>query len=164
MAFDSRDFLPAFKGYLASGLSKWRFHKERFSRHFVGVDIHHQRSDSFTTKHGAAVDSSDATVVEVPIGLRAGMKFDMTDSTKVAPSFSFAVVPAFGDTDIDLKTAFAGARSNDNFTFADDVKIRTNLGIPAAKKNLRIGAYVGCDRGNEGRSGVCAQVKASFLF
>lgn len=92
------------------------------------------------------------------------MKFDMTDGTKVAPSFSFAVVQAFGDTDIDVQTAFAGARSNDNFMFADDVKIRTNLGIPAEKKNLRIGAYVGCDRGNEGRSGVCAQVKASFLF
>lgn len=128
------------------------------------MDIHHLRSDGFTTKHGAAVDSSDATVVKVPISLRAGMKFDMTDSTKVAPSFPFAVVPAFGDTDIDVQTAFAGARSNDDFTFADDVRIRTNLGIPAEKKNLRIGAYVGCDRGSEGRSGVCAQVKASFLF
>ena len=163
MAFDSQDFLPAFKGYLASGLSKWRFYKARFSRHFVGVDIHHLRSDGFTTKHGAAVDSSDATVVEVPIGLRAGMNFDMTDGTKAAPSFPFAVVQAFGDTDIDVQTAFAGARSNDDFMFADDVRIRTNLGTPAAKKNLRIGAYVGCGRGNEGRSGVCARVEASFL-
>ena len=163
MAFDSQDFLPAFRAYQGSGLSKWRFYKERFSRHFVGVDIHHQRSNSFTTKHGAAVDSSDATVVEVPIGLRAGMNFEMTDSTKVAPSFSFAVLPAYDYTDINMQTAFAGARSNDNFTFADDVRIRTNLGIPAEKKNLRIGAYVGCDWGNEGRSGVCAQVKASFL-
>lgn len=131
---------------------------------FVGLDVYHLRSDSMTTKHGVKVDSANATAVEIPIGARAAMDFTTTDGTVVKPAFSLAVVPTLGDRDIDVMSHFVGAKSNMNFTFADDVQIRSNLGITAEKKNVRFGLDLGYNWGNEERSALSANVKASFLF
>ena len=131
---------------------------------FVGLDVYHLRSEGMTTKHGVKVDSANATAVEIPIGARAAMNFTTTDGTVVKPAFSLAVVPTLGDRDIDVTSRFAGAKSNMNFTFADDVQIRSNLGITAEKKNVRFGLDLGYNWGNEERSALSANVRASFLF
>lgn len=131
---------------------------------FVGLDIYQVRSDSLTTKHGVRINDAKATAFEIPIGARAAMDFTTADGTNVKPSFSLAVVPTLGSKDIDVTSAFAGARSTMNFTFTDDVKVRSNLGITAEKKNVRFGLDLGYSWGNEERSAISANIKASYLF
>ena len=79
-------------------------------------------------------------------------------------NFSFAVVPTVGDRDIDSKVRFAGAESTYNFTFADDVKVRTNLGFAAEKDNFRFGLNAGYDWGNEERSATKLMLNAQYRF
>lgn len=77
---------------------------------------------------------------------------------------SLAAVPAAGDTDIDSHVTFAGATSNYNFTFADDFKVRTNLGVSAGKGNLRFGVKAGYDWGSEERQAFTGSADVKFLF
>lgn len=130
---------------------------------FIGMDIYHVRSDGYDNGHGAHVDDSDATAVEFPIGATIAKAFD-ANGFKVSPNFTFAVVPTVGDRDIDSKVRFAGAESTYNFTFADDVKIRTNLGVAAEKDNFRFGLNAGYDWGNEERSATKLMLNARYLF
>ena len=130
---------------------------------FIGMDIYHVRSDGYDNGHGAHVDDSDATAVEFPIGATIAKSFD-ANGFKVSPNFTFAVVPTVGDRDIDSKVRFAGAESTYNFTFADDVKIRTNLGVAAEKDNFRFGLNAGYDWGNEERSATKLMLNARYLF
>lgn len=130
---------------------------------FIGMDIYHVRSDGYDNGHGARVEDSDATAVEFPIGATIAKSFD-ANGFKVSPNFTFAVVPTVGDRDIDSKVRFAGAESTYNFTFADDVKIRTNLGVAAEKDNFRFGLNVGYDWGNEERSATKLMLNARYLF
>lgn len=130
---------------------------------FIGMDIYHVRSDGYDNGHGAHVDDSDATAVEFPIGATIAKAFD-ANGFRVSPNFTFAVVPTVGDRDIDSKVRFAGAESTYNFTFADDVKIRTNLGVAAEKDNFRFGLNAGYDWGNEERSATKLMLNARYLF
>ena len=130
---------------------------------FVGMDVYHVRADGYDNGHGASVEDADATAVEFPIGVKVAKAFD-TNGFKVSPDFSFAVVPTVGDRDIDSKVRFAGAESTYNFTFADDVKIRTNLGVAAEKDNFRFGLNAGYDWGNEERSATKLMLNARYLF
>ena len=130
---------------------------------FIGVDVYHVRSDGYDNGHGARVEDSDATAVEFPIGATIAKSFD-ANGFKVSPNFTFAVVPTVGDRDIDSKVRFAGAESTYNFTFADDVKIRTNLGVAAEKDNFRFGLNAGYDWGNEERSATKLMLNARYLF
>ena len=130
---------------------------------FIGMDIYHVRSDGYDNGHGARVEDSDATAVEFPIGATIAKSFD-ANGFKVSPNFTFAVVPTVGDRDIDSKVRFAGAESTYNFTFADDVKIRTNLGVAAEKDNFRFGLNAGYDWGNEERSATKLMLNARYLF
>ena len=130
---------------------------------FIGMDIYHVRSDGYDNGHGVHVDDSDATAVEFPIGATIAKAFD-ANGFKVSPNFTFAVVPTVGDRDIDSKVRFAGAESTYNFTFADDVKIRTNLGVAADKDNFRFGLNAGYDWGNEERSATKLMLNARYLF
>lgn len=130
---------------------------------FIGMDIYHVRSDGYDNGHGVHVDDSDATAVEFPIGATIAKAFD-ANGFKVSPNFTFAVVPTVGDRDIDSKVRFAGAESTYNFTFADDVKIRTNLGVAAEKDNFRFGLNAGYDWGNEERSATKLMLNARYLF
>ena len=130
---------------------------------FIGMDIYHVRSDGYDNGHGVHVDDSDATAVEFPIGATIAKAFD-ANGFKVSPNFTFAVVPTVGDRDIDSKVRFAGAESAYNFTFADDVKIRTNLGVAAEKDNFRFGLNAGYDWGNEERSATKLMLNARYLF
>lgn len=84
--------------------------------------------------------------------MKIAKAFD-TNGFKVSPDFSFAVVPTVGDREIDSNVRFAGAESTYNFTFADDVKVRTNLGLNA-----------GYDWGNEERSATRLMLNARCLF
>ena len=130
---------------------------------FIGMDIYHVRSDGYDNGHGARVEDSDATAVEFPIGATIAKSFD-ANGFKVSPNFTFAVVPTVGDRDIDSKVRFAGAESTYNFTFADDVKIRTNLGVAAEKDNFRFGLNAGYNWGNEERSATKLMLNARYLF
>ena len=130
---------------------------------FIGMDIYHVRSDGYDNGHGARVEDSDATAVEFPIGATIAKSFD-ANGFKVSPNFTFAVVPTVGDRDIDSKVRFAGAESTYNFTFADDVKIRTNLGVAAEKDNFRFGLNAGYDWGNGERSATKLMLNARYLF
>ena len=130
---------------------------------FIGMDIYHVRSDGYDNGHGVHVYDSDATAVEFPIGATIAKAFD-ANGFKVSPNFTFAVVPTVGDRDIDSKVRFAGAESTYNFTFADDVKIRTNLGVAAEKDNFRFGLNAGYDWGNEERSATKLMLNARYLF
>ena len=130
---------------------------------FVGMDVYHVRADGYDNGHGASVEDADATAVEFPIGVKVAKAFD-TNGFKVSPDFSFAVVPTVGDRDIDSNVRFAGAESTYNFTFADDVKVRTNLGLSAEKANFRFGLHAGYDWGNEERSATKLMLNARYLF
>lgn len=131
---------------------------------FVGVDVYHVKSDGFTTAHGVSVDDSDATIVEFPIGAKISKAFETSSGFSVAPAFSLAVVPTVGSKDIDSKVKFAGAESTYNFTFADDVKIRSQFGLEAQKENLTFGIQAGYDWGNEERSAASVQLRAKYAF
>lgn len=130
---------------------------------FVGMDIYHVRGDGYDNGHGAQVDDAHATAVEFPIGATIAKSFE-TNGFKLSPNFSFAVVPTVGDRDIDSKVRFAGAQSTYNFTFADDVKVRTNLGFAAEKDNFRFGLNAGYDWGNEERSATKLMLNAQYRF
>ena len=130
---------------------------------FVGMDIYHVRGDGYDNGHGAQVDDAHATAVEFPIGATIAKAFE-TNGFKLSPNFSFAVVPTVGDRDIDSKVRFAGAESTYNFTFADDVKVRTNLGVAAEKDNFRFGLNAGYDWGNEERSATKLMLNAQYRF
>ena len=130
---------------------------------FIGMDIYHVRGDGYDNGHGAQVDDAHATAVEFPIGATIAKAFE-TNGFKLSPNFSFAVVPTVGDRDIDSKVRFAGAQSTYNFTFADDVKVRTNLGFAAEKDNFRFGLNAGYDWGNEERSATKLMLNAQYRF
>ena len=73
-------------------------------------------------------------------------------------------MPTVGDRDIDSKVRFAGAQSTYNFTFADDVKVRTGLGLAAEKDNFRFGFNAGYDWGNEEHAATKLMLNAQYLF
>lgn len=131
---------------------------------FIGMDVYHIKSDGFTTNHGVSIEDANATIVEFPIGAEVKKAFQTSSGFGVAPSFSLAVVPTVGSKDIDSKVRFAGAESTYNFTFADDVKVRSQLGIEAQKDNFTLGLAAGYDWGNEERSAASVQLRAKYTF
>lgn len=131
---------------------------------FIGMDVYHIKSDGFTTNHGVSIEDANATIVEFPIGAEVKKAFQTSSGFSVAPSFSLAVVPTVGSKDIDSKVRFAGAESTYNFTFADDVKVRSQLGIEAQKDNFTLGLAAGYDWGNEERSVASVQLRAKYAF
>ncbi len=131
---------------------------------FIGMDVYHIKSDGFTTNHGVSIEDANATIVEFPIGAEVKKAFQTSTGFSVAPSFSLAVVPTVGSKDIDSKVRFAGAESSYNFTFADDVKVRSQLGIEAQKDNFTLGLAAGYDWGNEERSAASVQLRAKYAF
>lgn len=131
---------------------------------FIGVDVYHVRSDGFDNGHGAKIDDSDATAVEIPIGARLSKSLETTGGFHMEPSFMLAVVPTIADTEIDSKVCFAGAESTYNFTFADDVKIRSNIGLDAVKDNFTFGLRAGYEWGDEERSAMNLQLRAKYAF
>lgn len=131
---------------------------------FIGVDVYHVRSDGFDNGQGAKIDDSDATAVEIPIGARLSKTLETTGGFHMEPSFMLAVVPTIADTEIDSKVRFAGAESTYNFTFADDVKIRSNIGLDAVKDNFTFGLRAGYEWGDEERSAMNLQLRAKYAF
>lgn len=131
---------------------------------FIGVDVYHVRSDGFDNGHGAKIDDSDATAVEIPIGARLSKSLETTGGFHMEPSFMLAVVPTIADTEIDSKVRFAGTESTYNFTFADDVKIRSNIGLDAVKDNFTFGLRAGYEWGDEERSAMNLQLRAKYAF
>lgn len=131
---------------------------------FIGVDVYHVRTDGFDNGHGAKIDDSDATAVEIPIGARLSKSLETTGGFHMEPSFMLAVVPTIADTEIDSKVRFAGAESTYNFTFADDVKIRSNIGLDAVKDNFTFGLRAGYEWGDEERSAMNLQLRAKYAF
>lgn len=131
---------------------------------FIGVDVYHVRSDGFDNGHGAKIDDSDATAVEIPIGARLSKSLETTGGFHMEPSFMLAVVPTIADTEIDSKVRFARAESTYNFTFADDVKIRSNIGLDAVKDNFTFGLRAGYEWGDEERSAMNLQLRAKYAF
>lgn len=131
---------------------------------FIGMDVYHIKSDGFTTNYGVSIEDANATIVEFPIGAEVKKAFQTSSGFSVAPSFSLAVVPTVGSKDIDSKVRFAGAESTYNFTFADDVKVRSQLGIEAQKDNFTLGLAAGYDWGNEERSAASVQLRAKYAF
>ena len=59
---------------------------------------------------------------------------------------------------------FAGAKSTYNFTYSDDVKIRSNLGLDATAQNLSVGLQAGYEWGNEERGAATFQLRAKYAF
>ena len=131
---------------------------------FVGIDLYHVRSDGYTAGHGIQVEDSDATAVEFPIGAKIAKSFDTAGGMRIAPSFSLAVVPTVADRDIDSNVNFAGATSTYNFTFADDVQIRSQLGVEGSTDHFRFGLNAGYNWGNEERSDLAVQARVKYLF
>ena len=82
----------------------------------------------------------------------------------IKPTFELAVVPTAADRDIDSKVKFAGASSNYNFTFADDIQVRSQLGVEAATDKFRFGLNAGYNWGNEERSDVAIEARMKYLF
>ena len=131
---------------------------------YVGLDLYHLRADGYSNGHGAQVDDANATALEIPVGATVSKAFDTASGFKLKPVFHFAIVPTVGDRDIDSKVRFAGAQSTYNFTFADDVKVRTGLGLAAEKDNFRFGFNAGYDWGNEERAATKLMLNAQYLF
>lgn len=130
---------------------------------FVGMDVYHVRADGYDNGHGASVQDANATTVAFPIGAKVAKAFDAS-GFKVSPNFTFAVVPTTGDREIDSSVRFAGAESTYNFTFTDDVKVRSNLGVAVEKENFRFGLNAGYDWGNEERSATKLMLNAQYRF
>lgn len=130
---------------------------------FVGMDVYHVRADGYDNGHGASVQDANATTVEFPIGAKVAKAFDAS-GFMVSPNFTFAVVPTTGDREIDSSVRFAGAESTYNFTFTDDVKVRSNLGAAVEKENFRFGLNAGYDWGNEERSATKLMLNAQYRF
>ena len=131
---------------------------------YVGLDLYHLRADGYSNGHGAQVDDANATALEIPVGATVSKAFDTASGFKLKPVFHFAIVPTVGDRDIDSKVRFAGAQSTYNFTFADDVKVRTGLGLAAEKDNFRFGFNADYDWGNEERAATKLMLNAQYLF
>lgn len=131
---------------------------------FVGMDLYHVRSNGFNNGHGAKVEDSNATAVELPIGARLAKGFNTANGFSVTPSFMLAVVPTLGDKEIDSKVRFAGASSTYQYTFTDDVKIRSNVGVDAVKDNFAFGLHAGYEWGNEERNAMNLQLRAKYAF
>jgi outer membrane autotransporter protein len=131
---------------------------------FIGVDVYHVRGHGFNNGHGASVKKSDATAVEFPIGARIGKAFETQSGFSVAPAFSLAVVPTVADRKVDSKVQFAGAESTYRYTFTDDVKVRTSLGLDVKKGNFSAGLHAGYEWGNEERSSTSVQLRAKYMF
>ena len=131
---------------------------------FIGANIYHVRGGSYSNGHGAHVASSNATAVEFPIGAKVSKDFETAAGMKVAPAFSLAVVPTVGNRDIDSKVKFAGAQSTYNYTFTDDVKVRTKLGVDATSGNFNFGLQAGYEWGNEERSSASVEARLKYMF
>lgn len=131
---------------------------------YVGLDLYHLRADGYSNGHGADVEDANATALEIPVGATVSKSFDTASGFKLKPVFHFAIVPTVGDRDIDSKIRFAGAQSTYNFTFADDVKVCTGLGLAAEKDNFRFGFNAGYDWGNEERAATKLMLNAQYLF
>ena len=100
---------------------------------------------------------------KVGIGAQIAKSFQSSDVV-FEPHFSLAVVPTVGDRDFSQTVTFAGASSDYNFTFADDVKVRSRLGIDMKTDAFRFGLSAGYDWGNEERDSVNVQVRATYAF
>lgn len=131
---------------------------------FIGANVYHVRGGSYSNGHGAHVASSNATAVEFPIGAKVSKDFETAAGMKVAPAFSLAVVPTVGNRDIDSKVKFAGAQSTYNYTFTDDVKVRTKLGVDATSGNFNFGLHAGYEWGNEERSSASVEARLKYMF
>ena len=131
---------------------------------FIGANVYHVRGGSYSNGHGAHVASSNATAVEFPIGAKVSKDFETAAGMKVAPAFSLAVVPTVGNRDIDSKVKFAGAQSTYNYTFTDDVKVRTKLGVDATSGNFNFGLQAGYEWGNEERSSASVEARLKYTF
>lgn len=131
---------------------------------FIGANVYHVRGGSYSNGHGAHVASSNATAMEFPIGAKVSKDFETAAGLKVAPAFSLAVVPTVGNRDIDSKVKFAGAQSTYNYTFTDDVKVRTKLGVDATSGNFNFGLHAGYEWGNEERSSASVEARLKYMF
>lgn len=131
---------------------------------FAGIDVYHIASDGFSNGHGARIEDSSANAVEFSLGTEYSKTFVSTDGMTVKPQLSLAVVPTLGDADIDSNVAFAGSTSKYNFTFADDVKIRSRLGVSAHKGSFQLGVQAGYDWGNEQRQSFMGQANLKYMF
>lgn len=131
---------------------------------FIGANVYHVRGGSYSNGHGAHVASSNATAVEFPIGAKVSKDFETAAGMKVAPAFSLAVVPTVGNRDIDSKVKFTGAQSTYNYTFTDDVKVRTKLGVDATSGNFNFGLQAGYEWGNEERSSASVEARLKYMF
>ena len=131
---------------------------------FVGADLYHVRGGDLATEHGASVSSADATLVQIPVGMRIHTSWTGASGLTFKPAFGVAVVPALGSTDIDQETRFAGAADSYNFTIADDVRVRTHIDFTAESESMRLGFGLGYDWGNEERSSLAAQARIDFMF
>lgn len=130
---------------------------------FIGMDVYHVRADGYSNGHGASVQDADVTAVEFPIGVKMSKAFE-ANGFKLAPNFTFAVIPTAGNRDIDSKVRFADAESTYNFTFADDIKVSSHLGFTAVKNNFALGLNTGYDWGNEERSATKFMINANYRF
>ena len=131
---------------------------------FIGANVYHVRGGSYSNGHGAHTASSNATAVEFPIGATVSKAFETASGLAVSPTLTLAVVPTVGNRDIDSKVKFAGAESTYNFTFTDDVKVRSKLGVEAAKRNFRFGVNAGYEWGNEERSSATFEARLNYRF
>lgn len=130
---------------------------------FVGLDFYHLRADGYNNTQGATIEDSNATAIEFPIGVELDKTYNTAGFT-LKPKFHFAIVPTFGDRDMDSTVNYAGAKDTYNFTFTDDVKMRTGFGFEAEKAQVRLGFNAGYDWGNEERAATKLMVNAQYLF
>ncbi|BBF23832.1 autotransporter outer membrane beta-barrel domain-containing protein [Sutterella megalosphaeroides] len=131
---------------------------------FVGANLYYVTSDGYTTNHGVRVDDADATAVEFPIGAELSAAFDTAGGMRLLPAFSLAVVPTAGDTEVDQTVAFAGATSSYRFTFADDVKVRSNLALTAEAGDFAFGLKAGYEWGDGERGATTFSLNAAYRF
>lgn len=131
---------------------------------FVGANVYHVAMNGFGNGHGASIKDSDATAVEFPVGASISKAFEAAGNVKVAPAFTLAVVPTVGDTDVDSEVRFAGASSTYSFTYTDDVKVRSNLGLDVTSQNLSLGLQAGYEWGNEERGAATFQFRSKYAF
>ena len=128
---------------------------------FIGVDVNQVRGEAYDNGYGAQVADSKATAVEIPFGVNMSKAFE-THGFKLSPKFSLAVIPTVGSRDIDSKVRFADAESTYNFTFADDLKVRSSFGLSAEKDDFVIRFLAGYDWGSEERSGTKLMLNANL--
>lgn len=131
---------------------------------FVGADVYHISSDGFRTNHGVKVDEASATAVEFPIGAKIAAAFRTNGGAEIKPAFTLAVVPTAADREIDAKVNYAGAASNYRYTFADDVRISSDLSVAGSMGNFGFGLAAGYDWGNEERSAANVRGFLKYMF